>query len=141
MTKRVPCAGGVVLNSSGQILLVNQNGNSWSLPKGHIDEGEDALAAAKREIYEESGVSQVEHLKDLGAYERYRIGLDGKDDLSELKTIHMFLFKTSQNALKPVDPKNPEARWMSAEEAVKLLTHRKDREFLKSVSTQLKNGK
>jgi 8-oxo-dGTP pyrophosphatase MutT (NUDIX family) len=30
--------------------------NSWSIPKGLKDEGEDAFAAATRELYEETGV-------------------------------------------------------------------------------------
>lgn len=122
-------AGGIVLNKEGLVLVVNQNGNSWSLPKGHIDDGEDKLQAAIREIYEESGISELELIKELGSYERYRIGLDGRDDKSELKKIFMFLFKTKQDALKPIDPTNPEARWVKKEEVADLLTHKKDKEF------------
>ena len=39
-------AGGVVLNTQNEVLVVSQHGDSWSLPKGHIDQGEDALTAA-----------------------------------------------------------------------------------------------
>ncbi len=35
--------GGVVINPAGQIMVVSQHGNSWSLPKGHVDSGEDQL--------------------------------------------------------------------------------------------------
>ena len=41
-------AGGVVLNINKDVLIVNQNYDSWSLPKGHIDPGETAFEAAKR---------------------------------------------------------------------------------------------
>jgi diadenosine hexaphosphate hydrolase (ATP-forming) len=125
-------AGGLVVNPKGEILVVNQNGDSWSLPKGHIDPGESPLEAAKREIYEESGVSQVTLVKELGSYERYRIAKGGGDDRTELKKIHMFFFKTTTRLLRPVDPDNPEARWASPEEAAGLLTHPKDREFFLS---------
>jgi 8-oxo-dGTP pyrophosphatase MutT (NUDIX family) len=54
--RKTRSAGGVVTNEEGEILVVSQRGTSWSLPKGHIDPGEDALVAAKREIYEESGI-------------------------------------------------------------------------------------
>src|SRR3990167_7325349 len=94
MGQRTESAGGVVLNPRGEVLVVNQNGNSWSLPKGHIDPGESARGAAQREILEESGVDGLTYLDDLGSYERYRIGKEGSDDLTELKTIHLFLFKT-----------------------------------------------
>ncbi|MCI0526904.1 MAG: NUDIX domain-containing protein, partial [Nitrospira sp.] len=90
--RQTQSAGGIVVNKKGQILVVNQRGNSWSLPKGHIDDGEDPLAAAKREIYEESGIGKLSLIKELGSYQRHKIGLKGGDDLSELKTIHMFLF-------------------------------------------------
>ncbi|MFH1325302.1 MAG: NUDIX domain-containing protein [archaeon] len=131
--KKTQSAGGVVVNKEGLFLIVNQNRKSWSLPKGHIDKGESALEAAKREIYEESGVNNLELLEELGSYERYKIALDKKDDFSELKKIFMFLFQTEQSKLSPVDPMNPEARWCRKEEIVNLLTHQKDKDFFLSV--------
>jgi 8-oxo-dGTP pyrophosphatase MutT (NUDIX family) len=127
--KETETAGGIVLNSQGLVLVVNQNGTSWSLPKGHIEEGEDKLSAARREIYEESGITDLILVRELGTYQRYKIGVDGSDDRSELKTIHLFLFTTNQNELSPVDPDNPEARWVEKEEVAELLTHPKDRAF------------
>lgn len=123
-------AGGIVINPSGQVLIVNQKRNSWSLPKGHLNPGESALAAAQREIYEESGVSELTLIRDLGFYERPKIRLGGGDDVTEIKRIHMFMFKTQQLELNPVDPDNPEARWLALRDAADLLTHPKDREFL-----------
>ena len=131
--KHTKTAGGIVLNKKGLVLVVSQNGNSWSLPKGHIDEGEDKLQAAIREIYEESGISELELIKELDSYERYRIGLDGGEDKSELKQIFMFLFKTNQEVLKPIDPTNPEARWIEKEKVAELLTHKKDKGFFLKV--------
>ena len=136
-TKRTRCAGGVVINQNGLVLVVNQNGNSWSLPKGHVDNGEDALEAAKREIYEESGVHDLALVADLGSYERYRIALDGGDDPSKFKTIFMFLFTTNQTALAPLDPQNPEARWVHKDAVADLLTHQKNKQFFRSVLPKL----
>ena len=129
-------AGGVVLNPKGEVLVVNQEGNSWSLPKGHIDSGEEALAAAQREIYEESGVKRLQFVRTLGVYRRYKIGLKGGDDKSEMKTIRMFLFKTDQTILKPLDPQNPEARWVPKDKVEDLLTHRKDKDFFRKAAAQ-----
>ena len=133
MPKKTESAGGVVVNKKGEVLVVNQNHTSWSLPKGHIDAGEDPLAAAKREIYEESGVRQLTLIKELGSYERHRIGLDKPEDASELKKIHLFLFKTNQMLLKPRDANHPEARWVKKEEVAGCLTHEKDKEFFLKV--------
>jgi 8-oxo-dGTP pyrophosphatase MutT (NUDIX family) len=132
-TKNTQSAGGIVLNEEGLVLVVSQHGTSWSLPKGHIDPGEDKLAAARREIYEESGVKDVELVRDLGSYGRYRIGPNGGETKSEYKTIHMFLFRTKQRDLRPIDPHNPEACWVDKHKVAGMLTHPKDREFFNSV--------
>ena len=57
--KETQSAGGVIENTEGKIVVVSQRGTSWSLPKGHIEDGEDILAAAKREIYEETGITEL----------------------------------------------------------------------------------
>jgi 8-oxo-dGTP pyrophosphatase MutT (NUDIX family) len=129
--KQTESAGGVVVNNDGLILVVSQNGTSWSLPKGHIEAGEDKLEAAEREIYEEAGVTELSLVRELGSYQRYKIGIDGGEDESELKTIHMFLFRTTQDKLSPVDPDNPEARWVEKERVAELLTHPKDKDFFR----------
>lgn len=136
--KRVQSAGGVVVGLDGKILVVSQQGMSWSLPKGHVDSGESTMEAARREIFEESGVSDLCFIADLGSYERYKIGLLGKgDDTSEKKFIHMFLFTTQTSRLSPRDPDNPEARWVEAQDVVNILTHAKDKEFFESVRDEI----
>ena len=126
-----------MLDAEGRVLVVSQHGTSWSLPKGHIEAGEDALAAARREIYEESGVSRLELVRGLGSYRRHRLGRDGGEDRSEMKTIHLFLFRTAETALAPVDAENPEARWVEPRRAAEMLTHPKDREFFLSILESL----
>ncbi len=131
-------AGGVVVNARGEILVTSQGGLSWSLPKGHVDEGEDLVVAARREIYEETGVDggALELVRPLGSYERHRTSLSGGDDPAELKTIHLFLFHVVGSAvpvLCPVDSDHPEARWVAVADVATLLTHRKDKEFFEGI--------
>ena len=135
--KTTESGGGVVVGPDGRILVVNQNGNSWSLPKGHIDPGEDAFTAAKREIYEEAGVVELHYIRSLGSYERFRIGRHGSEDRSAWKKITMFLFQTTQVALHPQDSENPEVRWVPREHVADLLTHPKDKEFFLRVLSEL----
>ena len=132
-TKETKSAGGIVVNSDGLIAMVNQPNGAWTFPKGHIDEDESILDAAKREVYEESGINQLELVEDLGSYQRYQMGRDRLDDMSELKTIHFFLFKTNQSTIGPIDPENPEARWVKLDDIANRLSHKKDREFFLSV--------
>ncbi len=131
--RQTQSVGGIVANKKGQILVVSQHGTSWSLPKGHIKEGEEKIQTAKREIYEESGITDLNLIKELGSYQRYKIDEKGGEDKSELKTIFMFLFRTEQEILKPVDPENPIAKWVEKKKVADLLTHKKDKEFFSSV--------
>jgi putative (di)nucleoside polyphosphate hydrolase len=57
----------------------------WQMPQGGIDEGEDALKAARRELYEETGIRSVSLLEEAPAWINYDlpeallgIGLKGK---------------------------------------------------------------
>lgn len=135
--KMTRSAGGVVVNAESKILVVSQWGTSWSLPKGHVEEGEDLETAARREIREEAGITELVTIEEFSSYQRYRISPDGNEDPSELKTITMFLFVTDQDILKPLDPDNPEARWVEKEEVETLLTHERDREFWLSIKDKV----
>jgi 8-oxo-dGTP pyrophosphatase MutT (NUDIX family) len=125
-------AGGIVLNQKGEVALVKNGPDFWGFPKGHIDAGEDALAAAKREIAEETGLTELSIVRQYPAYERM-----GGRNMSELKSISMFLFTTDEDALAPRDPANPEARWVKAAEVGVMLTHPKDREFFENADLSI----
>ncbi len=45
----------VFLIHPGGPFFANKDAGAWSVPKGELDEGEDALAAARREFEEETG--------------------------------------------------------------------------------------
>lgn len=64
-----PCVGVMVLNHDGLVWIGRRlsEGNSesdgtpqlWQMPQGGIDKGEDPLEAAKRELFEETGIQTV----------------------------------------------------------------------------------
>jgi 8-oxo-dGTP pyrophosphatase MutT (NUDIX family) len=74
---REPTAGGIVFrrNKKGEVefLLIQDHKDRWTIPKGHIEEGETAQQAAQREIGEEAGLMNTEILGWLGKIHfRYR---------------------------------------------------------------------
>jgi 8-oxo-dGTP pyrophosphatase MutT (NUDIX family) len=73
---REPTAGGIVFRHGEkgvEILLIQDAKDRWTIPKGHIEEGETAQQTARREIGEEAGLSQVDILGWLGKIHfRYR---------------------------------------------------------------------
>ena len=56
-TERHRSAGGLVVRGAEVLLISTQEGRRWQLPKGHIEKGETAEAAAVREVQEETGVT------------------------------------------------------------------------------------
>jgi len=78
--------GLLVLNEFGELLVGHSAGNTiWDLPKGMIDEGEDAMGCALREAREEFGLKFApDRLTDLGQHAYYK----GKD-------LHLFWVRTT----------------------------------------------
>ncbi len=107
------------------------------MPKGHNRPGEDDITAALREIHEEAGVTKLELIKELGDYQRYRVAEDGAEDRSKLKTIKMFLFKTKDDILNPLDEVIHGAKWVKKSEVENLLTHPKDKEFFSKIISDI----
>lgn len=94
---REPTAGGVVFrrNKEGEveILLIQDAKDRWTIPKGHIEEGETAQQTAKREIGEEAGLTDVEVLGWLGKIHfRYR-----RIDRLVLMTTQIYLVRAKGN--------------------------------------------
>lgn len=131
-------ARGVILNREGKIAVVNQRGGAWVLPGGHHERGEDKIATAKREIYEETGLKKAIFVKELGTYKRQKMDCESIDDKKEMKIMSIFLFKTDETKLESHDKDNPKARWVSLDDVARVLTHPKDKAFFRKIKKEIK---
>ena len=67
----LPLRGGVgivLLNNSNKVFVakrIDNPKNFWQMPQGGVDEGEDFLKAAYRELEEETSIKNVELIKEL----------------------------------------------------------------------------
>lgn len=70
-----PCVGVMVLNAQGRVFvgrrIVQEMGQAWQMPQGGIDEGEDLLTAALRELEEETGITKVRVLAEAAEWFTY----------------------------------------------------------------------
>ena len=129
--KREFSAGGIVVNN-GKVLLIKNAALRdpkkayWGFPKGHIDKGEKSEEAAVREVREETGLD-VEMVKKLGDS---RYVFTNKAGQKVFKIVVYFLFKYISGELKPQELEILELSWYEPEEAYKLLSFKKDQEFL-----------
>jgi len=129
-------AGGIIIGPDNKIVLVNNtSGDWWSLPKGGIEKNEDVLDAAKREVYEETGLNNIEYIKNLGYFNELLLKTKSKKYKFKRNTI--FLFKTKDIKLEPQDPANPEARWYTIEESLKIIKNKQLAKFIKKIKHDL----
>lgn len=105
---------------------------SWVLPKGHVEAGETIEQAALREIYEETGLDNVQLIKHLGTIMRESTKSNG--DVEE-KTIHLFLAYAPGNgngrSQAPSDPRFVGVSWFSPQEAIALLPYESEQAFFR----------
>lgn len=124
-------AGGVVYrhkDGTTQILMIQDKLGRWSIPKGHVEEGESLEQTAEREIGEETGLTQlrvIEKLDKLHFFYR-------KDGKLIFMTTFVFLIE----ALGDTDAVIPEssegiadAKWFDADKAVELIEYKETRKL------------
>jgi predicted NUDIX family NTP pyrophosphohydrolase len=68
--RRRPAGVEVMLVHPGGPFWARKDAGAWSIPKGLVNEGEDWLAAAKREFQEETGMAIEGECLDLGAHKQ-----------------------------------------------------------------------
>lgn len=116
---REPTAGGVIFRRGKdnriEILLIQDAKNRWTIPKGHIEEGETPKQTAEREIGEETGLQELKVMNWLGKINfRYR-----RATSLVLMTTEIFLVKAlgDTDKLKPEEWMNG-IKWFPANEAL-----------------------
>ena len=122
--KVVRSSGAVVFRRTdrGVRLLVLRAYKNWDFPKGVVENAEEMLAAAKREVKEETGLTDVD----------YPFGEEFKETLpyANNKIARYYLAETEQHAIElPINtalgrPEHHEYRWVSFDEAEDLLPPR-----------------
>jgi len=116
---REPTSGGIVWRRSDkgeiEILLIQDAKDRWTIPKGHIEEGESARQTAEREIGEETGLQSMQVMSWLGKIHfRYR-----RQSSLVLMTTQIYLVKATgdTNALKKEEWMNG-IKWFKATDAL-----------------------
>ena len=77
--KKLPLRSGVgivVLNKDNKVFVarrIDNPKNFWQMPQGGVNEGEDFLSAAYRELEEETSMSKVKLLKEINEMTTYEL--------------------------------------------------------------------
>jgi 8-oxo-dGTP pyrophosphatase MutT (NUDIX family) len=97
--------------------------NDWSLPKGHIEEGETREEAALREVEEETGI-RARIVRPIDAVVYFFRRKNG--DLVR-KTVYHYLMQAETEELGKPNWEVSEARWVTFDEAQDLLSYENDK--------------
>lgn len=122
---REPTAGGVIFrrnpkNGEIDILLIQDARDRWTIPKGHMEEGETSKETAEREVKEETGLKTVAMYDWLGKINfQYR-----RQNSLVLITQDIFLVQATKPEEKLVkeDWMN-DIRWFSAKDALEKIEY------------------
>jgi ADP-ribose pyrophosphatase YjhB (NUDIX family) len=127
-------AGGLVVDTTGKLgLLIGRRDQKdasgkkilWSLPKGHIEEGETPEQAALREVAEETGI-QSEITKSLGVIDFWFMA-GGK---RIHKTVHHYLFRESGGLLAAQESEVDEVAWFPLGEIIDKLAYPDEKKLI-----------
>ena len=137
--------GIVVLNKDNKVFVakrIDNQKNFWQMPQGGVDEGEDYLTAAYRELEEETSIKSVDLIKELDGLTSYELpknllGIiwNGKYRGQEQKWFVMrFLGQDKEINIQTKQPEFCEWKWISLENITDLVI-----EFKRHVYEEVKN--
>ena len=126
--------GIILLNDKNNVFVgkrIDNPKNSWQMPQGGVDENEDFLQAAKRELEEETGVKSVKLIKELDGWFKYDLPeyllgklWEGKSGGQKQKWFVMkFLGKSSEINVKTKNPEFFEWKWIELSKLPNIAVH------------------
>ncbi|MGV3070920.1 NUDIX hydrolase [Corynebacterium phoceense] len=96
----------------------------WSMPKGHVEAGEDKRVTAEREVWEETGV-HGEVFADLGEIDYWFVS----DGVRIHKTVHHYLLRFRDGILNDEDPEVTEVSWIPVSQLIEHLAYADERKL------------
>ncbi len=102
----------------------------WDFPKGHIEEGETELETAKREVREETGISDLNFIEGFKESIKYFFQHQGK---KIFKVVVFYLAETKEKEVR-ISFEHKGFKWVSFEEALSLLSFKNNKEVLKKAN-------
>jgi 8-oxo-dGTP diphosphatase len=128
--QRIEAAGGIVMRGRVRPLFAVvqlRRQKTWVLPKGKLNRGETALAAARREAIEETG-HDVEVHEFLGSLAYKSAGRP--------KIVRFWRMQASGRPVAKLMRDVRAVRWLSLAQAIARLTHEREKEFLEKAGRQ-----
>ncbi|MDD3066141.1 MAG: NUDIX domain-containing protein [Endomicrobiaceae bacterium] len=141
--------------SAGAIIYTVKNGDilfllvysaknlQWGFPKGHIEEGETEIQAAKREIFEETGISELEFAGNFKCTDSYKTKGVLPHTLGSIitKNVIYYLCRAQSDFVDRNNGEIEKCGWFDFESATKVLKYSAQKLMLKKAKDFLQGGK
>lgn len=119
------------------VLLIRDPYGNWGLPKGHIEDGEDARQAAVREVSEETGLERMEVGPELGTIEWF---FRRRGRLVHKYCTFFAMRSTEGDAVPEVGEGITECAWLPLPRALERITYENARLPLSQAQALLKRA-
>ena len=125
------------------LLIYSERNNEWGFPKGHIEPNETEFETAKREIKEETGITDIQFINDFRCVDTYKI----KGTLSTTKNriidknVIYYLARTKEDFKGSVDDEIGQGKWVNYNQSIEYLKYDNQKKLLEKAYTFLKEGK
>lgn len=120
-------------NNEIKYLVLHYPAGHWDFPKGHVEQGEKEIETAARELLEETGISDVEFVKDFREEVSYKYRNGGK--LSN-KQVVFFLGETSLKNIR-LSHEHRDFDWLPYDVAFNKLTFNNAKNLLKKAKIMI----
>lgn len=105
----------------------------WDLPKGHIEKGEEIEDTARREVREETGLTDIKFVEGFMEWLKYFFRFEGKNIF---KIVTFLLAETKQKDVK-ISAEHIGFDWLRYEQALERLNFKNAKEILKKANGYL----
>ncbi|WP_151529688.1 MULTISPECIES: NUDIX hydrolase [Corynebacterium] len=105
----------------------------WSMPKGHVENGEAHTATAEREVWEETGI-KGEVVGELGVIDYWFVS----DGTRIHKTVHHHLLAYVDGDLNDDDPEVTEVSWVPANSLIERLAYADERKLARTAHSLMR---
>src|SRR5690349_9580995 len=113
-------------DSEAEFLLLRYTAGHWDFPKGNIETGEDEVEAARREIFEETGIQDMNFLKGFRKKIKYQY-MRGERLIQKEVVFYMI---TTNTRIIILSNDHIGYEWNKYDNAIKRLTYRNAKNLL-----------
>lgn len=118
--------------------LLLDYGRHWDYPKGHVEPGEDDLTAARRELFEETGIQSFETVPGFGREVEYYFKSNRHGIVH--KTVAFFLARIDSRSVR-LSSEHVGHAFLPFSQACERLTFQTARSLLVDVRSFLRQGR